>query len=105
MSRPAPADRSSIRNGILASCPRLRELSMILEIAILNVRPGREDDFEALFAQAYPIIASMPGYVSHQLQHCVETSDRYALLVDCMSLEAHTVRFRGSPECQRWRHP
>src|SRR6266487_4281151 len=69
MSRPAPVDRSSIRNDILAGCPRLRELSMILEIAILNVRPGREDEFEAAFAQASPIIASMPGYVSHQLQH------------------------------------
>jgi len=76
---------------------------MILEIAILNVRPGREDEFEAAFAQASSIIASMPGYVSHQLQRCVETSNRYALLVNWMSLEAHTVGFRGSPEYQRWR--
>ncbi len=76
---------------------------MILEIAILNVRPGREDEFEAAFAQASPIIASMPGYASHQLQRCVEASNRYALLVNWMSLEAHTVGFRGSPEYQRWR--
>jgi len=76
---------------------------MILEIAILNVRPGRGDEFETAFAQASPIIASMHGYVSHQLQHCVETSNRYALLVNWMSLEAHTVGFRGSPEYQRWR--
>jgi len=76
---------------------------MILEIAILNVRPGLEDEFETAFAQASRIIASMPGYVSHQLQRCVETSNRYALLVNWMSLEAHTVGFRGSPEYQRWK--
>jgi heme-degrading monooxygenase HmoA len=41
---------------------------MILEVAILNVRGGLESQFEAALAQASPIIASMPGYVSHQLQ-------------------------------------
>lgn len=76
---------------------------MILEIAILNVRSGLEDEFEAAFAQASSIIASMPGYISHQLQHCLETPNRYALLVDWASLEAHTVGFRGSPEYQRWK--
>ena len=76
---------------------------MILEVAILNVRPGREHEFEAAFAQASPIIASMPGYVSHQLQRCVETSNRYALLVNWATLEAHTVGFRGSPGYQRWK--
>jgi heme-degrading monooxygenase HmoA len=55
---------------------------MILEIAILNVRAGLENEFEAAFAQASSIIASMPGYISHQLQHCLETPNRYALLVD-----------------------
>jgi heme-degrading monooxygenase HmoA len=76
---------------------------MILEVAILNVRGGLERDFEAAFAQASPIIASMPGYISHQLQRCIETSNRYALLVHWTSLEAHTVGFRGSPEYQLWR--
>jgi len=76
---------------------------MILEIAILNVRPGREDEFETAFAKASRIIASIPGYASHQLQRCVETSNRYALLVNWISVEAHTVGFRGSPEYQRWK--
>jgi len=53
---------------------------VILEVAILNVRDGLQRDFEAAFAQASPIIASMPGYVSHQLQRCIETSNRYVLL-------------------------
>ena len=76
---------------------------MILEVAILNVRPGLEHEFEAAFAQASSIIASMPGHHTHQLQRCVEQSNRYLLLVQWDSLEAHTVGFRGSPEYQRWK--
>jgi heme-degrading monooxygenase HmoA len=76
---------------------------MILEAAILNVRVGLEREFEAAFTQASLIIASMPGHVSHQLQRCVEQSNRYLLLVQWESLEAHTVGFRGSPEYQRWK--
>ena len=76
---------------------------MILEVAILNVRSRLEHEFETTFAQASPIIASMPGHHSHQLQRCVEQSNRYLLLVHWDSLEAHTVGFRGSPEYQRWK--
>ena len=76
---------------------------MILEIAILNVRPGREDEFETAFVQASRIIASIPGYASHQLQRCIERSNRYALLVNWTSGEAHTFGFRGSSEYERWK--
>ena len=76
---------------------------MILEVAMLQVRPGLATDFEAAFARASTIIASMPGYVSHELQRCVETADRYMLLVRWQTLEDHTVGFRGSPEYQEWR--
>ena len=76
---------------------------MILEVAILNVRPGMTSEFEAAFTQASPIISSMPGYRSHQLQRCVEVPNRYILLVDWESLEAHTVGFRGSPQYQEWK--
>ena len=76
---------------------------MILEAAILNVIPGREAEFESAFQQASPILASMQGYISHQLQHCVEASNRYLLLVRWETLEAHIVGFRGSAEYQEWR--
>lgn len=76
---------------------------MILEVAILDVVPSREADFESSFAQASSIIASMPGYISHQLQHCVEKHNRYILLVQWETLEDHTVGFRGSAEYQEWK--
>lgn len=76
---------------------------MILEVAVLDVRPGETAAFEAAFREAQAIIASMPGYRSHQLQRCVENTDRYLLLVEWDTLEAHTVGFRGSAEYQRWK--
>ena len=76
---------------------------MILEAAILDVVPGREAEFESTFAKASPIIASMDGYISHQLQHCMESPNRYLFLVQWETLEAHTVGFRGSPEYQEWK--
>lgn len=76
---------------------------MILEVAILNVRVGMTDAFEAAFGQAQSIISAMPGYISHQLQRCIEAPNRYVLLVRWQTLEAHTVGFRGSPEYQSWK--
>ena len=76
---------------------------MILEVAILDVIPGKEDAFEAAFATASNIIASMPGYGTHELQRCVETPSRYILLVRWETLEDHTVGFRGSPQYQEWK--
>jgi heme-degrading monooxygenase HmoA len=76
---------------------------MILEVAILDVIPNQEKEFESAFAEASGIISSMSGYVSHQLQRCVEKQNRYLLLVHWETLEAHTVGFRGSEQYQEWR--
>jgi heme-degrading monooxygenase HmoA len=76
---------------------------MILEVAVLNVRPGQENAFEAAFKQAAPIIAAIKGYQSHQIRRCLERSSRYILLVEWETLEDHTVGFRGSPEYQNWK--
>ena len=76
---------------------------MILEVAVLDVRVGSEVAYEAAFQQASSIIASMPGYISHQLQRCIEVPNRYLLLVNWDSLEAHTIGFRGSREYQNWK--
>ena len=76
---------------------------MILEVAILDVIPSQEQDFESAFEKASPIIASRRGYTSHQLQRCVEKSNRYILLVKWETLEDHTVGFRGSEQYQEWK--
>ncbi len=75
----------------------------MLEVAVLNVIQGKEAEFEAAFCAASAIIFSMEGYVSHQLQHCVENESRYILLVNWQTLEAHTIGFRTSPQYQEWK--
>lgn len=80
-----------------------QEKPVILEVAILDVKPGRETEFEASFEKAQNIISSMHGYVSHQLQNCVENSSRYILLVNWETLEDHTIGFRKSAQYQEWR--
>lgn len=76
---------------------------MILEVAILDVKPGQEDAFEVAFTKAQQIISGMRGYLSHELQRCLEEPSRYLLLVRWETLEDHTIGFRESPEYQRWR--
>src|SRR5258708_20413332 len=78
---------------------------MILEVAILNVIPGREAEFEEAFRQAQRIIATMSGYRSHELRRCVEAANRYILLVNWDMLEDHTKGFRGSSGYQEWKRP
>jgi len=76
---------------------------MILEVAPLPVRPGHEAAFEAVFLKAQAIIASMPGYLGHELQRCLERPSEYLLLVRWRSLEDHELGFRKSPQYQDWR--
>ena len=76
---------------------------MILEAAPLQVKPGQTVAFEAAFAQAQAIIASMKGYRSHELQRCIEDDHQYLLLVRWDALEDHTVGFRQSAQYQEWR--
>ena len=76
---------------------------MILEVAVLNVQSGQSAAFERAFAQAQAIISSIAGYISHELQRCLETKDQYILLVRWRRLEDHTVGIRQSPQYQEWR--
>jgi heme-degrading monooxygenase HmoA len=76
---------------------------MILEVAILDVKPGLAAEFEAHFKLASPLISDTPGYISHELQRCLETANRYILLVRWQKLEDHTIGFRQSVAYQEWR--
>ena len=76
---------------------------VILEVAILDVIPGRESSFHSDFLKAQKIISSMPGYIEHELQRCVEKPSRHILLVRWETLEDHTEGFRRSAQYQEWK--
>lgn len=76
---------------------------MILEQAILNVKPGETDAFEAAMKSALPYISASEGFRGLEVRRCIESPNRYALLVKWDSVEAHDPGFRGSDRYPRWR--
>ncbi len=76
---------------------------MILEVAILNVKPGQEKQFEADFAIAGQYISSTKGYIKHSLRKCLEKDNKYILLVDWEHLDDHTIGFRQSAQYLEWK--
>lgn len=76
---------------------------MILEVAVLTIRAGQAQEYEQAFSKASKIISSMKGYVSHELQKCIEVKSQYILLVKWETLEDHEIGFRKSAEYQEWK--
>ena len=75
---------------------------MIVEHALLEVRDGKTEEFQAAFADAKTIISAMAGFRSLSLSRCIERVHVFLLLVEWDRLEDHTVGFRESPEYRRW---
>lgn len=76
---------------------------MIVEHAILNIKKGQAAAFEAALAKARPLIEATEGFQKMEVRPCVETKDRYLLLVWWGSVEAHNVGFRQSDRYGPWR--
>ena len=76
---------------------------MILEHALITIRPGTAVDFEDALVRARPIIAASHGFISLELHRGIEQPDQYLLLVEWESLDDHLVGFRESAAFTEWR--
>jgi heme-degrading monooxygenase HmoA len=77
---------------------------MILEIADIRIKPGQQQDFDAAIVRGLEqVISKAKGYVSHRVNKCIETPERYVLMIHWQTLENHTIDFRESPAFQEWR--
>ncbi len=76
---------------------------MILEVAVLNVRPSQESAFEAAMRTALPLIEATSGFSGLNLRRSIETPNRYLLTVSWATVEDHTVGFRQSDRYPQWR--
>ncbi|MGZ4613544.1 MAG: antibiotic biosynthesis monooxygenase family protein [Kineosporiaceae bacterium] len=83
--------------------PTAAEPGGIVEHAVITVAPGREREFEAVFAEARLVISAAAGCRWVQLARGVERPSVYVLLVGWDSVEAHVTGFRGSDRFLRWR--
>ncbi len=76
---------------------------MILEHAVLSIKEGESAAFEKAMREARSLISATPGFQKIEVRPCVETRDRYLLLVWWDTLEAHTEGFRKSERYDPWR--
>lgn len=76
---------------------------MILEVAVLNVKEGLQEQFEKDFVLAAQYISSINGYKGHSLKRCIEKENQYILLVNWQDLQSHETGFRKSPEYLQWK--
>ncbi|MCX5494339.1 antibiotic biosynthesis monooxygenase [Kaistia dalseonensis] len=76
---------------------------MIVEHALLTVKPGQEAAFEATMREAAPLIAASDGFLGMDVRPSIETPGRYLLLVRWRSVADHDPGFRGSDRYQGWK--
>lgn len=70
---------------------------MVLEITILDVHPGLEQEFEGVLPVALQQIVTAPGYRGHTVRRHCDIKSRYILLVHWERRENSDENFRGTP--------
>ena len=76
---------------------------MVWELALIDVKPGMEAEFEKGVQAAAPLFQRAKGCSAMELQKSIEKPSRYRLYVQWDTVEDHTVTFRGSADFQEWR--
>jgi heme-degrading monooxygenase HmoA len=76
---------------------------MILEHALLSIKTGESQAFEAAMAQAGLLIAASPGFRSIAVRKSCDRSDHYLLLVEWDDIASHRDGFRTSERYEQWR--
>ena len=76
---------------------------MILEIALIDIKEGLAQEFEAAVNKAAPLFKRARGCRSVVLERSIESPLRYCLLVHWDTLENHTIDFQKSTDFLEWR--
>ncbi len=76
---------------------------MVLEQALITVRPGTAGEFERALEEARAVIAAAEGFMTLEACRGIEHPDEYLLLIRWRTLEDHVDGFRGSEAFGRWR--
>lgn len=76
---------------------------MVLEVALIQVTPGAEDEFAAAYAKGHEILATTPGCRSVRMTRGIESPSRFVLLVEWDSVESHLDNFRATERFTQWR--
>jgi heme-degrading monooxygenase HmoA len=75
---------------------------MPLEVAMIDVTPGTEEQFVTAYLEARLALLDTPGVRSAELAQGVELPSRFVLRVDWDTVQAHE-QFRASEAFGEWR--
>jgi heme-degrading monooxygenase HmoA len=76
---------------------------MVLEVALIDVLAGQEEQFAAAYGKAREVLVRTPGCRSARMTRGVESPSRFVLLVEWDSVEAHLENFRATERFTTWR--
>lgn len=76
---------------------------MIIEHAVLRIKPGMEKDFERALPDGVAFIAASKGFIDLEVRPSVEKPSTYHLIIKWKTVEDHTVGFRESDRFPKWR--
>ena len=76
---------------------------MVVEIAILEAKPGQADAMREGLARARAVISRANGYRGSVFQQSIEKPERIVLYIKWESVPDHTEGFRKGPLFPEWR--
>ncbi len=76
--------------------------AMVLEVAVITVTPGAEQDFALAYRGVRDVVTSTPGCRSVRMTRGIESPSRFVLLVEWDRIESHED-FRVSERFAQWR--
>ncbi|WP_233852946.1 antibiotic biosynthesis monooxygenase family protein [Paraburkholderia sp. HD33-4] len=76
---------------------------MIVELADIEIRAGEQQTFERTITHAVQnILSKSAGFLSYEISHSIESSERYVLRVCWETVEHHKLGFRQSTNYEEW---
>jgi heme-degrading monooxygenase HmoA len=76
---------------------------MIIEVAILEAKPGTADAMRDGLQRARAVIAQARGYRGSTFHQAIERPERFVLRIAWDSVADHTEGFRQGPRFPAWR--
>lgn len=76
---------------------------MVVEIAILEAKPGEADNMRKGLEAARKIISQANGYIDSTFQQGIEDPNRFVLYIKWQTVEDHMNGFRQGPLFPAWR--
>lgn len=76
---------------------------MIVELAIIRAKEGQADAMRQGFQAARAVISQAEGYRGSTFHQGIEDPQRFVLLIEWDSVEAHMKGFREGPLFPQWR--